>query len=308
MYAHMKVVTRSQWGARPPKRSSGRISQIKGLAGHWNGPAMRLIGASDARCAEAVRSIQRFHQVTRGWNDIAYSFLVDPNGNIYEGRGWGTRTAAQGTTYGNTHYHAVMYLAGEGEPLTQAAKVGLKQVADESSRRYGGRFRPHSWFNSTTCPGNEMRRWIDSGYKVDGVVSPPPAPPKPPEPEPEPEPIDPWEELLMSLNDTQKTILTDFLAAAEADGSATGQGMFTAIVRDHRARRDADFVPETDYEAVGRFLDAVEDMNSSPQGLGRFMVALIREARARGWDVDPEVYAENRSYSESDVVNRGTVV
>lgn len=112
----------------------------------------------------------------------------------------------------------------------------------------------------------------------------------------------------MALNDKQKQILTDFLEAAEADGSATGQGIFTAIVRDHRARRDAAFIPEQDYDVIKRFADAVESMNSSPQGLGRFMVALIREARARGWDVDPEVYSENRAYTEEDVVNRGTVV
>ena len=306
----MDVISRQQWKARPPKRQAGRITQIKGLAGHWNGPPMRLVNANcSSTCYQAVRNIQRFHQVTRGWLDIAYSFLVCPHGKIFEGRGWGVRTAAQGTTYGNTHYHAVMYLAGDGEPLTEAAKRGLRAVYDESRRRYGGKFRPHSWFNSTICPGSEMRRWIEDGAKVSGSVSPP-SPKSPPavvEPEPEPEPIDPWEELLMALNDKQKQILIDFLEAAEADGSATGQGMFTAIVRDHRARRDADWVPEVDYSIVKKFVDAVEDMNSSPHGLAKFMVALIREARARGWDVDPEAFLDNRVYTEKDVTNRNTV-
>ena len=36
--------------------------------------------------AKLVRSIYYYHAVTRGWGDIAYNFLIDPLGNIYEGR------------------------------------------------------------------------------------------------------------------------------------------------------------------------------------------------------------------------------
>lgn len=34
-----------------------------------------------------VRAIWDFHTVTRGWDDIGYNWLVDPDGVIYEGRG-----------------------------------------------------------------------------------------------------------------------------------------------------------------------------------------------------------------------------
>ncbi|XP_033150318.1 peptidoglycan-recognition protein LE [Drosophila busckii] len=37
-----------------------------------------------------IRDIQCFHIESRGWNDIAYNFLVGCDGNIYEGRGWET--------------------------------------------------------------------------------------------------------------------------------------------------------------------------------------------------------------------------
>ncbi|XP_030244525.1 peptidoglycan-recognition protein LE [Drosophila navojoa] len=35
-----------------------------------------------------IRDIQCFHIESRGWNDIAYNFLIGCDGNIYEGRGW----------------------------------------------------------------------------------------------------------------------------------------------------------------------------------------------------------------------------
>lgn len=37
--------------------------------------------------AAVVRAIWDFHTFTRGWDDIGYNWLVDPNGVIYEGRG-----------------------------------------------------------------------------------------------------------------------------------------------------------------------------------------------------------------------------
>jgi hypothetical protein len=42
-----------------------------------------------AHWAEVVRNIWRDHALTRGWGDIGYNFLIDPNGVIYEGRAGG---------------------------------------------------------------------------------------------------------------------------------------------------------------------------------------------------------------------------
>ena len=43
--------------------------------------------------AAVVRSIWNYHVYTRGWDDIGYNFLIDTNGNIYEGRADDTRGA-----------------------------------------------------------------------------------------------------------------------------------------------------------------------------------------------------------------------
>mgnify|MGYP006271694601 CR=1 FL=1 len=39
--------------------------------------------------AATVRAIWSYHTNTRGWDDIGYNFLIDPNGVIYEGRAGG---------------------------------------------------------------------------------------------------------------------------------------------------------------------------------------------------------------------------
>ena len=36
-----------------------------------------------------VRSIWNFHVIERGWADIGYNYLIDPNGVVYEGRSGG---------------------------------------------------------------------------------------------------------------------------------------------------------------------------------------------------------------------------
>src|SRR5690606_36549009 len=34
----------------------------------------------------AVRNIYRYHTITRAWGDIGYNYLIDADGNIYDGR------------------------------------------------------------------------------------------------------------------------------------------------------------------------------------------------------------------------------
>jgi hypothetical protein len=92
----MRLVTRQQWGARPP-RSIVPLpgSAIDTTVFHYSG-ADADEQADHAKCAGRVRGIQRFHMDTRGWLDIAYSFLVCVHGYVFAARGYGVRTAATG--------------------------------------------------------------------------------------------------------------------------------------------------------------------------------------------------------------------
>lgn len=156
----MNVVARFGWNARSELAHTFLYEgELAGLAIHWSdGP-----GAEDhADCAEIVRGIQNFHMDTRRWNDIAYNHLVCRHGYVFEGRGYGIRSAAQGSAEGNSRYHAICYIGNGSTPFTSEGKRALQELVLDYQRRYPRAVlvRPHSDFSPTTCPGNIIRAWI----------------------------------------------------------------------------------------------------------------------------------------------------
>jgi hypothetical protein len=162
----VQFVTRKSWGAAAPKAAFTKLDshQLLGMAVHYeDGP---FVGHHN-QCDDTIRSVQAFHQRTRGWNDIAYNWLVCGHGVIYEGRGWLHRSAAQGTEEGNRAYHAVCALAGANSvhDFTPEQKHGLYEVIVEGQALgYGHEVRPHSSFHPTSCPGDAIRGWVLAGH------------------------------------------------------------------------------------------------------------------------------------------------
>jgi hypothetical protein len=172
-------VSRAGWGARAPKFVT--TTDLTENTGHYGGPspwsgvdrssAARFLATADHnRCPTIVRGYQNFHMDTRGWSDIAYSSLACPHGTRYEGRGRNVRTAAQGTNAGNNVSHATCYIAGDGDPLTDPAKLAY---LDEHVR-LEGLFKGHRDWKSTACPGNPLYNWIHAGRPRPGGTTPPP--------------------------------------------------------------------------------------------------------------------------------------
>lgn len=76
--------TRSDWdpaGTHPPASNPTYTSVSHLIVHHAAGPN------SSTDWAAVVRSIWNYHVNNRGWADIGYNYLIDPNGIIYEGRG-----------------------------------------------------------------------------------------------------------------------------------------------------------------------------------------------------------------------------
>lgn len=76
-----------------------------------------------------VRIIQEYHAATKGWGDIAYHYLIDPNGVIYEGRKGGDDVIgahAYGFNYGTM---GISFLGNFNEVSpTQAALNSAKKL------------------------------------------------------------------------------------------------------------------------------------------------------------------------------------
>lgn len=76
---------RSEWGARAPV-STSYGSTVKLAVVHHSDSGNNY---SPAEVPGILRSIQAFHMDGRGWSDIAYNFVVDKFGGVWEGRGGG---------------------------------------------------------------------------------------------------------------------------------------------------------------------------------------------------------------------------
>jgi hypothetical protein len=153
----VKFVSRREWGARPP-RSRSSLSSPRGVTIHWEGPRMGPFPHSS--CASKVRGIQNFHMDSRRWSDVAYTAIVCPHGYVYECRGVGVRTAANGTSAGNASWYAVCALAGRGDPATPELLRGLSDAIEWLRRSGAGNaVNGHRDHKATECPGDRLYQW-----------------------------------------------------------------------------------------------------------------------------------------------------
>ena len=161
----MRVVGRTEWGARPPRqRDSLAPEGVRGVAVHYTGMNADE-QAEHANCAGRVRGIQRYHMETNGWFDIAYNHLVCKHGYVFEGRGFGVRSAANGTNDANSAYFAACFLGDDTrgrDDVTEDGRRALAELVVAYRRRYlrAREVRPHSHFFATACPGDELRSFI----------------------------------------------------------------------------------------------------------------------------------------------------
>lgn len=113
-----KIISRAQWGANESwRKGSPSYARVRfGVVHHTATGTPRSRSESEAQ----MRSMYHWHTQGNGWSDIGYNFVVDPFGNVFEGRyggvdkgvvgahtgGW--NTGAVGVTYmGNTNNVAV---------------------------------------------------------------------------------------------------------------------------------------------------------------------------------------------------------
>lgn len=201
----MNYIKRKNWGAAAPRRTPRRLLQVqsRGIVVHYE--AVDSSMDTHDKCDDRVRRTQRFHQETRGWSDIAYNWLVCRHGVIYEGRGWGVRSAANGTDEGNDGYHAVCYLDDDqrGTDLTAAAAAAIGVVVREcGAHGFGSEVRPHSSLKPTACPGEELREWIvNQRWKPGRAKQPPASTPAPPKPAPEGRPLPAWYKRVLRIEE-----------------------------------------------------------------------------------------------------------
>ena len=89
-----QILARSEWGADESLvKNPYTYAQVTGAMIHHTAGSNSY---TQADVPAILRSIQAYHVNDRGWNDIAYNFLIDKFGRAWEGRGGGVDKAVQG--------------------------------------------------------------------------------------------------------------------------------------------------------------------------------------------------------------------
>jgi hypothetical protein len=167
----MRFVSRKEWGAAKPK-SVTPLRTCDAVVYHYTA-ADADVQVDHRNCAGRVRGIQRYHMETKGWNDIAYSFLVCKHGYVYEGRGYKTRSAATGND--NDHTLAVCFLGGDKKGRDDVTNEGRRAEVEitqaiEAVWKRRMKYRGHRDYMATSCPGDELYSYIRSEAFADQVA------------------------------------------------------------------------------------------------------------------------------------------
>lgn len=162
------VICREAWGALEPI-GDFVPHEIEHITVHHTAVLLEDNVEAPAR----ARQHQAYHQ-SRGWPDLAYHFLIDAAGNVYEGRPIDA-VGDTGTEYDPTGHFLVCCEGNfDEQDIPPAQYATLVQLVTWGCREFGvapEAVRGHRDVASTSCPGNNLYSFIADGTLA-GAVDP----------------------------------------------------------------------------------------------------------------------------------------
>ena len=165
----MRIISRSEWGARAPKASPVIVS--------WDDRTLYVAHYTGADRSQTIQGLQNYCMDVKGYNDIDYNFAVK-DGLIYEGRGW-TVLGAHSLDYNRRGIGVVVFgRSGDATPEDLAA---VRWLWEEATRQKGSVLTPktHGQLNQTDCAGTQLNAWVAGGMLSPIPVPQPGTPPWP---------------------------------------------------------------------------------------------------------------------------------
>lgn len=163
----MPLVTRAQWGARPPREGrETSISAHPSTTVHWEGAGW-VWPWDHSTCDNKVRAMQDYHMDGRGWSDIAYNYVNCPHGYTFEGRGYDERSSANGNDSFNFASFATQAMWGSKagakvpNPLKDALLFSMEILRENGHAT--AVVKGHRDWHETDCPGDELYAWVKAG-------------------------------------------------------------------------------------------------------------------------------------------------
>lgn len=154
-----QIIPRAEWGARPPQGTltpQTVVNQI--FVHHTVFPALNPT-ATRAEEEERMRALQRFHQDSRGYTDVAYQAIVFPSGRIYEGRPLnfvGAHTLNQNSTSKAVCFDGNFEESRPTQSAIEAARFACHFLGADKP------IRPHGDVFPTACPGANVKAILAS--------------------------------------------------------------------------------------------------------------------------------------------------
>lgn len=191
----LTIKPRSAWGSDLPPKGPLEAEDVKFLIVHHS--ASRN-GHTAADVPRILRSWYNYHTgPEKGWNDIAYNFVIDSEGGIWEARqGSIDGPVAGDATGGNQGFTQLVCIIGDYNKAhpTQASLTSLVRLLAWLADRYGVSTAPgaevtfvsegsnkwpagtsvttptitgHRTMSKTTCPGDNLNSYVTDGLTAD---------------------------------------------------------------------------------------------------------------------------------------------
>ncbi|XP_046979544.1 peptidoglycan-recognition protein LB-like isoform X1 [Schistocerca americana] len=159
-----EMVTRAQWGARPPTARETMKTPVPFVVIHHTYKPGFCATTED--CKKAMRTMQDMHQFQHKWNDIGYNFVVGGDGKVYEGRGWGI-VGAHAPNY-NSRSIGISFIGDYTSNLPTPAMLEAGQQLIRCGVARGQiaadyKLLGHRQVRATECPGDaffaNIQKW-----------------------------------------------------------------------------------------------------------------------------------------------------
>lgn len=171
----LNYTSRSELGW-PPSAAPNQTAPVEGFKIHYEGSPVPIVDHS--KCAGRWTSIRNSHlaNTAEGYSDVAYNWAVCNHGGIFEGRGWGKQTGANGSASLNRTHNAILWMGGtSGVVAPSAAAVeSIKELIAYLRPKGAGRdILGHRDGFATACPGDAMYTLVRNGSLEPSVPTPP---------------------------------------------------------------------------------------------------------------------------------------
>lgn len=156
------TISQADWGGIPALADTSQTIQYMTI--HHSGVVFEE--GKDPRAY--LQNLQKWSRSEKKWIDLPYHYIIDLDGNVYDGRN-PSLPGDTNTSYDVNHHLIICVLGNyEEQILSESQFEALIKFTTENARKYSvpvENIRTHKdWVpTETVCPGRDIQRLFDDG-------------------------------------------------------------------------------------------------------------------------------------------------